>query len=95
MRAPSGSDASVEAASATGSSATMRLNDERGGVEIVFSGRPSDEVIASLKAHRFRWSRGKRLWYAKQSESTIAFARGLAGEVNKSEAVTRDSGSRM
>jgi hypothetical protein len=34
-----------------------------GVVEIVFPGRPGDDVLAELKARGFRWARGNRCWY--------------------------------
>lgn len=59
---------------------TMRLNDEKEGVELKFTEKPSEEIMASLRIAGFRWSRAKRLWYAKQSERTIAFAKKLCGK---------------
>jgi len=56
---------------------TMRLNDEKEGVELKFTEKPPEEIMASLRIAGFRWSRPKRLWYAKQSERTIAFAKRL------------------
>jgi hypothetical protein len=62
-----------------GTNVTMRLNDEKEGVELKFDEKPSEEIIASLRIAGFRWSRPKRLWYAKQSKSTITFAKKLCG----------------
>ena len=50
----------------------VRMNEEKNGVEVVFSSRPSAAVLAALKSERFRWGRG--YWYAKQSEATLALA---------------------
>ncbi len=61
---------------------TMRLNDEKEGVELKFTEKPSEEIIASLRIAGFRWSRPKRLWYAKQNERTIAFAKKLCGNID-------------
>jgi hypothetical protein len=58
--------------------ATYRLNDELGGVEIVFPGKPSADVLDLLKANRFRWHRKLKHWYAPQSENTLAIARQIA-----------------
>ena len=63
---------------------TMRLNDEKEGVELKFTEKPSEEIMASLRIAGFRWSRPKRLWYAKQNERTIAFAKKLCGNVDVS-----------
>ncbi|MGG3987473.1 hypothetical protein [Bacillus smithii] len=60
--------------------ATYRLNEEKNGVELYFSGKPSEEIRNVLKAHGFRWSRNKKCWYAKQSDETISLAKQLAGE---------------
>ena len=59
---------------------TMRLNDEKEGVELKFTEKPSEGIMASLRIAGFRWSRPKRLWYAKQNERTIAFAKKLCGK---------------
>jgi len=59
---------------------TMRLNDKKEGVELKFTEKPPEEIMASLRIAGFRWSRPKRLWYAKQSERTIAFAIKICGK---------------
>ncbi len=70
---------------------TMRLNDEKQGVELKFTAKPSEEIIASLRIAGFRWSRPKRLWYAKQSESTIAFAEKLCGSKDSPSAELQET----
>jgi hypothetical protein len=60
--------------------ATYKLNDDKNGVEIYFTDKPSEEVRNLLKANKFRWSKYSKCWYAKQSESTISLAKQLAGE---------------
>lgn len=57
---------------------TVRLNTEKNGVEILFSEKPEQTIIASLKTHGFRWSPAGKLWYAKQSQDKINFANSLA-----------------
>ena len=59
--------------------ATMTVNDERNGVELTFSEKPSEDVRSRLKATGFRWSRRQGLWYARQSEGTLSLARELSG----------------
>ncbi|MED4883866.1 hypothetical protein [Bacillus smithii] len=59
---------------------TYQLNEEKNGVELYFSVKPSEEIRNVLKAHGFRWSRNKKCWYAKQSEETTSLAKQLAGE---------------
>ena len=53
------------------------LNDDKNGVEIYFSGKPSEEVRDNLKFNGFKWSRFNKCWYATQSEKTINFANSL------------------
>lgn len=57
---------------------TVRENEERDGVEIVFPAKPSDEVRERMKALGFRWSRPQSLWYAKRTPERLAFAKSLA-----------------
>lgn len=52
-------------------------NDELNGIEISFSDKPEQEIIEHLKLNKFRWSRAKKIWYAKQNEKTISFANSL------------------
>lgn len=53
------------------------LNEEKNGIEIYFTGKPSEEVRNNLKAQGFRWSKYNKCWYAKQSQETINFANSL------------------
>ena len=53
------------------------LNEDKNGVEIYFSGKPSEDVRNNLKSNGFRWSRFNKCWYAKQSEDTLNFANSL------------------
>lgn len=59
--------------------ATYQLNDEKNGIEIMFPGKPSEEVRNKLKGARFRWSRRQGLWYAKQSPERLELAKQLCG----------------
>jgi phospholipid N-methyltransferase len=52
----------------------VKLNDEKNGVEIYFTDKPSEEVRDNLKSHGFRWSKYNKCWYAKQSEDSLIFA---------------------
>jgi hypothetical protein len=63
-----------------GEKAKVRLNAEHNGVEVSFPSKPDDAVISSLRAAGFRWHRFKKLWYARQSERTIALANELAAQ---------------
>ncbi|MDU6996558.1 MAG: hypothetical protein E6356_17010, partial [Terrisporobacter othiniensis] len=53
------------------------LNEDKNGVEIYFSGKPSEDVRNNLKSNGFRWSRYNKCWYTKQSEDTLKFANSL------------------
>jgi len=47
------------------SRATIRHNEARNGIEVVFPAKPAAEVRAGLKRLDFRWSRRQGLWYAR------------------------------
>jgi hypothetical protein len=76
--------ASVSAEATATAGVTMRLNAAKAGVEIYFTGKPGEDVLASLHAAGFRHSR-RRFWYAKQSERTLEFARNLTGDGSPAE----------
>lgn len=58
-------------------SITFELNKEHNGIEISFSDRPTSKVIAELKKLGFRWHGAKKVWYAKQTDERIAFAKSI------------------
>lgn len=58
-------------------SVEVRFNQEKNGIEIIFPSKPEPSVIESLKANGFRWSSFSKLWWAKQSPKTLAFANQL------------------
>ena len=55
----------------------MKLNEELKGVELYFNTKPAAEVLNNLKSNKFRWSKFKKCWYAKQSEKTLQVATAL------------------
>jgi len=61
-------------------SISYKLNNDKNGVEIRFTEKPSEKVRARLKELGFRWSNYNGVWYAKQSEETIAYAKELSSE---------------
>jgi len=56
---------------------TITINNEKNGIEIRFDSKPSSEVLAQMKELGFRWSGKQKMWYAKQTEERMAFARSL------------------
>ena len=70
-----------------------RENKAKGGVEIKFSGKPSEEVRAQFhdRANGYwKWSKFQKLWYAKASPSTLAFAARFATGVIAPPAMNED-----
>lgn len=67
-----------EAAKTPKVSCKMALNAELNGVELTFTGKPSDGIRSGLKSAGFRWHSSKELWYAKQTEDTLAIAKALS-----------------
>lgn len=69
--------------------AIYKLNEELNGIEITFNTIPSEEVRNELKDKGFRWSKYKKVWYAKQSADRLEFAKILVGETEEqTETVT-------
>lgn len=60
--------------------ATYTLNTAKNGVEIRFASKPAADVLEAIKAAGYRWSRAQRLWWARQTEKTLAVATQLATE---------------
>lgn len=59
--------------------ATLQINNEHKGIEIVFDERPDYSTRQELKNHGFRWHNVKKLWYARQNAERIAFAQQITG----------------
>ena len=51
----------------------LSLNAEKGGLELRFADKPSDDVRAQLKAAGFRWSRFSSCWYVKETPEKRAW----------------------
>lgn len=60
-------------------SVTIRRNEERNGIEVVFPAKPEVSVLEALKALGFRWSRPQGLWYARYSEELLKQVKNLLG----------------
>ena len=56
-------------------------NKERGGVEIRFTEKPSDEVRKALKDAGFHWNPKTEVWYAKATKETMKKAKEIAKAV--------------
>lgn len=56
---------------------TLKFNKDLNGIELSFENKPEDSVLAELKTHKFRWHKMKKVWYAKDTEITRAFADSL------------------
>ena len=54
---------------ATDGEISIRRNEEKDGLEVIFASKPEPEILAALKLLGFRWSKFSKLWYAKYSES--------------------------
>lgn len=60
----------------------VTLNHEKNGIEVRFDSKPCQEILNALKQSDFRWSNRQKMWYAKQTEKNIEFAKKLAsGEI--------------
>jgi len=59
-------------------SITMKLNEEKNGVELYFDEIPSEEIRTQLKSNGFKWSRFNKCWYAKQNENTLTLVEMLS-----------------
>ena len=57
--------------------ATYTLNAERNGVEIRFDSKPAAAILEAIKAAGYRWSRSRRLWWAKQSPKALETAQAI------------------
>lgn len=54
--------------------ATYAINTEKNGIEITFDSKPAAAVLETIKAAGYRWSRARRLWWAKQSPTAMEAA---------------------
>ena len=54
--------------------ATISINQEHNGIEVIFDGKPSDQVRDRLKKAGYRWHKVKKLWYARQTEARLKLA---------------------
>lgn len=76
---------------------TIIHNQAKNGIEIKFSARPADEVLAWLKENKFRWSKFAQVWYAPYTAQLMASVQqlfeveALAGDWSKQATAERPS----
>lgn len=64
--------------------ATYALNADNNGIEITFSGKPSEQIREQIKKAGYRWHKIKKVWYAKQTEARLKLAESISsGQVNE------------
>lgn len=52
-------------------SVTIRKNEDKGGIEVIFPAKPEQNIIDTLKGVGFRWSRFGGLWWSKYTEDKM------------------------
>lgn len=52
---------------------TVKFNEEKNGIELYFNEKPSNEILTQLKVNGFRWSKFKKIWYAKDGQDKREF----------------------
>lgn len=60
--------------STTEGTATLTINNDKNGIEIAFTSKPSTNVIEALKENGFRWSKFSKVWWTKQTADRLKFA---------------------
>jgi hypothetical protein len=55
----------------------VTLNNELKGIELSFTSKPEESILAAIKSNGFRWHNVKKIWYAKQSKERLQFANTL------------------
>lgn len=70
---------SIEADSDTSTITDIEVhyNQEKGGIELIFPGKPETEVLSQLKSNGFRWSKYQKLWWAKDTAERRAFIKDI------------------
>lgn len=58
-------------------SITYDINKELNGIEIKFSEKPTAKVLARMKELGFRWNPKKFVWYAKNTDERLEFAKSI------------------
>jgi hypothetical protein len=66
-----------QATTAKVETATIRKNEEKEGIEVLFPCKPDAEILTVLRGAGFRWSRFAGLWYHKYTPERFAWVEGL------------------
>ena len=72
---------------AAAAAASWQTNPEHSGIEILFASKPADEILNELRQAGFRWHRGRKLWYHKDTVEARQLAQKIAswGGIKKCE----------
>jgi phospholipid N-methyltransferase len=72
--------------------AAITLNNDKNGIEIRFTEKPSTEIRSEMKSHGFRWGGIKNnCWYTKQSDDKINFANELVNRINNIDIIADEA----
>ena len=69
--------------------ATINLNNELNGIELSFTGKPTNEILTQLKSTGYKWHNTKKIWYARQNEKTIVLAEKMANGETEIEPISK------
>lgn len=58
-------------------------NKEKNGLELKFTGCPSEGTRQLLKDNGYKWSKYNKVWYCKQSETALMFAESFVSAFNE------------
>ncbi len=71
------------------------VNNEKNGIELYFSGKPSESIREELKENGWRWHTAKKCWFNKASDDNKSFAQKLCVKTipvdNSAKKVEKDS----
>lgn len=70
---------------------SVNFNEEKNGIELHFTGKPSQEIREQIKSNGFRWSKYQKIWYSKDTEERREFLKSvgfLDNESNSNEPIT-------
>ena len=68
----------------------ISINQELNGIELSFDQKPERATLEAIKAQGFRWNGKRSIWYAKQTEERLTFARTL-GTLDAQETPAQES----